>query len=80
MRTPLRDVLEWGMSTSARALARRRWAKAKREPKTCLFCGIVFQGSEKQVYCTPPHQNAAAAKRFRERRRRPAGGEGATDG
>ena len=57
------------MSKAAKALARLRWAKAKREPKICAFCGIVFSGSEKQVYCAPAHQNAAAAKRFRDKRR-----------
>ena len=59
------------MSKAAKALARLRWAKAKREPKTCPFCGVEFPGSEKQVYCTPAHQNAAAARRFRARHSRP---------
>jgi hypothetical protein len=56
------------MSTAARALARRRWAKRK-EDKVCPFCEQPFKGDSRQVYCTPAHQNAAAAKRFRERRR-----------
>ena len=62
------------MSKAAKVLARLRWAKAKREPKVCPFCGIEFPGSEKQIYCTAAHQNAAAAKRFRKRRAAPASG------
>lgn len=70
------------MSQEAAALARLRWAKAKRETKVCPFCGQEFSGTEKQVYCRSSHQNAAAAKRWREKRRRPstsAGNEGAVE-
>jgi len=55
------------MNKAASALAKRRWAKRDVE-KTCPFCGRRFKGDGKQVYCTPAHQNAAAARRFRERR------------
>lgn len=61
------------MSKEAAALARLRWAKAKREPKVCPVCSRTFAGLENQVYCTAAHQNAAAARRFRARRRQPAG-------
>lgn len=60
------------MSREARKLARLRWAKAKREPKVCPFCDQAFSGTETQVYCTPAHQNAAAARRFRDKRRQSA--------
>ena len=57
------------MSQEARELARLRWAKEKREPRQCAFCGVSFEASARQRYCSPAHQNAAAARRFRERHR-----------
>lgn len=56
------------MNKAASALAKRRWAKRGIE-KVCPFCSRRFKGDGKQVYCTPAHQNAAAARRFRERHR-----------
>jgi len=64
------------MSKAARALARKRWAK-RDVKKVCPFCERSFLGDPRQIYCMPAHQNAAAAKRFRERRRQ-APARGAT--
>lgn len=55
-------------NTPAAALARRRWAKRDIE-KTCPFCEQPFKGVREQVYCTPKHQQAAAAQRLRDKRR-----------
>jgi hypothetical protein len=57
------------MDTAAADLARMRWAKARRSKKTCPFCGIDFRGVKEQRYCTPAHQQAAATRRLREKRR-----------
>lgn len=67
------------MSKAARALARRRWAKRNVE-KVCPFCEQPFLGDLKQIYCTPAHQNAAGAKRYRERQRRPSQRGGNAEG
>lgn len=56
------------MNRAASALAKQRWAKRDIE-KTCPFCEQRFKGVREQVYCTPAHQNAAAAQRFRDKRR-----------
>jgi hypothetical protein len=67
------------MSKTAAALARRRWAKRNVE-KVCPFCERPFKGDAQQKYCTPAHQNAAAAKRFRVRRAaRASAGAGETE-
>jgi len=57
------------MDTEAAALAYKRWAKAKRTTKTCPFCGQAYRGVKEQVYCTPAHQQGAANRRHREKRR-----------
>lgn len=57
------------MDTAAAELARLRWAKARRTTKRCPFCGQSYRGVKEQVYCTPAHQQAAATRRVREKRR-----------
>lgn len=56
------------MNKAAASLAKLRWAKRDVE-KVCLFCGRTFRGVPEQLYCTPKHQNAAAAQRQREKHR-----------
>lgn len=65
-------------SKAAAALVRQRWAKRSVE-KICQHCQKPFKGDATQAYCGPRHQQAAAAKRWRERNKlRPAGEEAGT--
>lgn len=67
------------MSTNkaAASLARQRWAQRTID-KLCEHCGKAFRGDATQAYCSKRHQESAAAKRWRERRRTASVGTEAT--